>query len=161
MKKTWIALAAILVVLIVVRIGIGLTAKTDDRQQIRQALKDSIQTGKDGKPGGVLDLLGKNLTVNSDSANGSMGQLADFIKRTHPDVTFDTVDPIIKGDHAQVNSAATIDVGILGQHQTYHLPNVVLIFQKEAATRWFIFPTQKWKLEQVYAPNFSPDQLTN
>jgi hypothetical protein len=160
MNKGLIAIVVVVIVLILVRVGIGLTAKSSDSDQIKAALRDSIQASKAGKPGGVTDLLGKDLTVNQESASGGIGQVSDFIKRSHPDVTFDRVDPIITGNRAEISSPATLDFSILGQHRTVHLDTVVLVFQKEAATQWFVFPTEKWKLEQVLAPNFSPEQIS-
>lgn len=159
MKKAWIGVVVLLVVLIGARIAITLTTKQDDRELIRQALNQSIQDGKNGKPGAIIDLLGKKLTVNSESQSGNLSQLSDFIKRSHPDIVFDHVDPVVNGDRAEVSSPATLTFSLLGQHQSYPLDNVVLIFEKEATTQWLVIPAVKWKLEQVDVPNLSTSGL--
>jgi hypothetical protein len=158
MKKFWIA-GGVLLVLVLLRIGLTLTSHESDVSQIQGALAESIKAGKEGQPDGVMQLLGNQLTVNSQDASGEFSQVAQFIKKQHPDVTFENQTPLITGDSAQITSSATIDLQFLGQHRIIHLKTVLLIFHKELGTKYFFFPAKKWKLEQVEVPDFSPDQL--
>jgi hypothetical protein len=159
MNKAWIGAVVVLVGLVAIRVVLTMSARTSDQDQIRTAVAESIELSKDGKPGGLMELLGSQLTVNSQDASGAMSQVADFIKKQHPDVKFDHIDPLVTGDRAQVTSPATVDLNFLGQHRTFHLREVLLIFKREPGTKWFVIPTEKWRLEQVEVPNFSPEDL--
>jgi hypothetical protein len=160
MKKSLAIVVGILVVLIALRIGVGLTIHKSDSQQIKEALADAVAASKQGRPGGVLELLGNQISLNSQDASGQLGDLSQFIKKQHPDVTVENQEPVITGDNAQISSPVAMDMSFLGQHRTFHLKQVLLLFRKEPATNWYVFPTTKWKLEQVEIPNFSPAQLT-
>lgn len=159
MKKAAWAVAALILVLILVRIGVGLSRRTSDADQIRKALAESIQAGKEGRPGGVLQLIGEQISYNSQDASGQLGQVAQFIKQQRPDVHVEDQTPLITGDNAEISSPVTMDLSFLSQHRTIHLKHVILIFHKESGTSWGILPVKKWKLEQVQVPDFSPEQL--
>ena len=149
-KVPWIV-GAVLVALIAVRIGIGLTNRGTDQQQIQSALQRSIEASKDGRPGGVLQLLSNQLTFNGQDANGNLGQIAQFIVKQRPDVDVEKPDPVITGDEAQIISPVDIKLDFLGQQRSIHLKDVILVFHREQSMKYLVFPTTDWKLSEVRA----------
>ncbi len=151
MKKAFVTGIFILVALVVLRVAIGLSSHPSDQQQIQTALDDSIQASREGRPGGVLDLLSKNLTFNGEDASGYQGQVAQFIKKQRPDVTVVQPNPIVTGDEAQIVSPVNITVSLLGQTKTFNLKDVILTFHREQTMKFLIFPTTRWELTEVRA----------
>ena len=151
-KVAWVA-GIVLVLLIAVRVAIGFGASPSDQAQIQKALQDSIQASKEGKPGGVMDLLSSQIKFNQQDAGGNMGSVAQFIKNQRPDVEVTNQQAIVTGDTAQITSPVNLKLDFLGQQRTVHLKNVVLIFKREATTHWLILPSKTWKLAEIDAPD--------
>ena len=82
----------------------------------------------------------------NEFANMTVVQIADFVKNNHPEVDIKDADPVIDGDSARITSDITVKVDALGMNQTYTFKDAELVFTKEAATDWLIFPTKKWRL---------------
>jgi hypothetical protein len=149
-KAIWAGIV-ILVALIAGRIAIGVSHPPSDRQQIEDALQKSIQASKEGRPGGVMDLLGDNLSYNGQNASQDLGQVARFIKNQKPDITVEKPDPIITGDEAQVVSPVDITVSFLGQQKSFNLKDVILVFRREPSRQFLVFPSTRWQLIEVRA----------
>ncbi len=159
MKRVlWIG-AAVLFLLVVGRIGLGLASKGSDHDQIRRALERSIQASKEGRPGGVLQLLGDQLTYNGQDAKGNLNQVAQFIVKQRPDVVVEHPDPIVTGDEAQIVSPVDITLSLLGQQKSVRLKDVVLVFRREPSMQFLVFPTTEWKLSEVRAPQVNDEDF--
>ncbi|HWD41121.1 MAG TPA: hypothetical protein VG944_19895 [Fimbriimonas sp.] len=157
-KPIWI-IVGVLAILVAVRIGLSMASRPSDQEQIRKALDDSIKASKEGRPGGVMDLMSNHLTYNEQDTSSAMGQVAQVIKKQRPDVTVDDETASISGDNAQITSPVDLTLEFLGQKRTFHIKDVVLKFHKEPATEWLVIPTTQWKLVEVQAPSFSPDNF--
>src|SRR3712207_3308413 len=99
MNKSKLALAifGVLVLLIGGRIIYGLLTRPDDQTLIAQALDESIEASKEGRPGGVLDLLSEELKLNEQQV-GTKRQIADYIRRFRPEVTVENKKALVTGD---------------------------------------------------------------
>ncbi|RYG46636.1 hypothetical protein EON79_09610 [bacterium] len=150
--KTIAIVGGILVVLVVARVGIGLANQPDDQTLIRAAIKESIQDSKEGKPGGVLDLLSDNFKVNSDSVNASPGQISQFIRNQKPEITVVNDKALVTGDEARIVSPVDLKLGLLGQSIERQIKEVTLVFRKEDSRGFLFIPQKKWKLTDVRVP---------
>ncbi len=155
MKPTILGVTIVLVVLVGLKVGLSVGG-SDDKQQIRTALKEAIEAGKDGKAGGVIDLLSKHIKVNSQEAPGGMSDIADFVKKQKPDVEVENQEPIVTGEEARITSPVTLTVNFLGQTRRIRYQTVTLTFSKEGGMKWLVFPSKVWKLSEVQLP---ADQL--
>ena len=130
MKKTAAIIVAVLVVLIGIRVAMVLTSHPSDEDQIKQALADSIQDSKAGKTGSLMELLGDQISFNSQDASSEKSQIASFIKKQHPDISFQNETAFVTGTTARIDSPATIQLSFLGQSRTIQLKEVLLIFKR-------------------------------
>ncbi len=128
-----------------------------DRTLIDQALAESIQAGKEGRPGGVLEYLSQSFTFNSDQIVDRR-QVADFIRKAKPEVTLGTIDPEIKGDRAEVTTSAHVKVSGLGMSIDRQIPKVTIELKRESAVKWLVFPSSQWRVVSVTAP---PESLAD
>lgn len=135
-----------------------------DQVLVRQALEASIEAGREGRPGGVLEHLSNSLRIN-DSIPGNRSQIAQVIRANRPEVTVMTPEPEVVGSDATIRSAISVKFGRAGEpgglmqalqlpEQTIRLSNVEIKFKKESATRWLVIPDRKWRIVSVEAPNF-------
>lgn len=160
MKRAAIGIALLLVAILG---GVLLTvtgAKPNDAQLIREALDRSIKASREGRPGGVVDLLSRQLKFNEQEMSGNVGQIAQFIREQRPDLTVERVEPLVTGDEARVTSPVTLKLGFLGQSRDFRIKEVTLVFKKEASRRWLIIPDHKWSLSEVRAVDFSPTEFS-
>lgn len=154
MRKAPLILLGLFIALIAGRFIYGMAVKPSDEQLIQQALKDALDGSKQGRTGSLVDLISSKLAVNG--ASPGVRQVADFVKKSRPDVKLANSEPVVTGDTAQITSDANVSANFLGTTQSIDLKNVQLVFKKEMGTDWMIFPTTKWRLTDV---NVSPDQL--
>lgn len=159
MKKPILIIAGLLILLIAIKVGISLANPGNDQTMVEEALAESIQASKEGRPGGVLDKISGNLKVNDMDANGNRSQIADFIKKNHPDLTVENKKAVISGDQAEIVSPVTIELSLLGQSRSINIPEVTMIFKKESDMEYLIIPTKKWKLAEVRLPDDSLSQF--
>jgi hypothetical protein len=159
MKKPIVIGAGILLVLLLVRIGVSLANQGDDRTQIRDALDQSLKASRDGKSGGVMDLLSSKLTYNNSDAGSALPQVVNFIRSNRPEITVENPDPVVKGDSAEIDSPVDVKLQIMTFEKNIHLNRVVLVFQKEHVMKWAIFPTTQWRLVQVESNDSLPTDL--
>jgi hypothetical protein len=125
----------------------------NDQVLISQALMDSIQASKEGRPGGVLDLLSSKFKIN-DQEPGRF-DIAKFIRERKPDVTVDNDKAVVSGDSAQIQTSVEVKLSFLNQNFDQRVDNVTLVFQKEAAHKYLVIPTTAWHLTDVEVPNNS------
>lgn len=135
------------------------TRREDDKTLIQQALADSIQASKEGRPGGVMDKLSDNLKFNGQNEGGNQYEIARYIRSSKPDVIVENTDPVVEGDEAKIVSPVTLTLSLLGQSTSRHMKEVTLVFRKEEATEWLVIPTRRWKLAEVQVPESSVADL--
>src|SRR5205823_5873078 len=106
----------------------GMRQRPSDAEQIRTALSESIKAGKEGRPGSVMELLGKNFSVN-DQVYGTHTNVAQFIRDKKPDIEIADPTPKIDGDTATITSAATVSLSL--PQFKIDVRQVTLHFKKE------------------------------
>jgi hypothetical protein len=152
LSKPVVGIIAVLLVLIGLRIVLSVGPGQSDQQQIEQALADSIQASKEGRPGGVMDKLSQNLTVNQMDTSGNRSQIAKFIKDNKPDVVVQNKHAVVSGDEAEIVSPVTIQLSLLGQTRSVDLEQVTMTFKRESGYEYLFIPTKRWKLSEVRVP---------
>jgi hypothetical protein len=147
-----LVIVGIVIVLLCAKVAINIANKPDDPKLIQLALTEAIQASREGKPGGVMDLLSQNLKLNGTDVAANANQIRDFIRKQHPDITVDDPSPQITGNEARIVSPVQLDFGLIGKRS---VPDVTMIFRKEDATEYLIIPTRKWRLTEVMAPDYA------
>lgn len=131
---------------------IFLTQPTDE-QLIDEALTESIQASRDGRPGGVMDHLAKNFTFNGQPAGSSL-DIAKFIKGLKPDVEVMDRRPAIMGDTATITSPVNVTMGLGEGRVTSKIDRVEVVMRRSNGLRNLIIPTHVWKVQEVRAQGF-------
>ncbi len=147
MRRWPLILLTLAIVIVGGRYIYGAMNKPDDKTLIQQALAEAIKASKEGRPGSVIDKLVDNFTVNGTET--SKRQIADFVKNNHPEVDIKDTDPLVSGDTAQITSDVAVKVQFLGNQQGLTFKDAQILFKKESAMDWLIFPTTKWSLSAV------------
>lgn len=141
---------ATLVLLLVLRLTL-FAPQPNDQALIAQALADSIQASKEGRPGVVLDKLSDRFKVNNASV-GSRFDIAKFIRDSKPEITVANRTAVVSGDIAKINSPVQVNINFLNQKFDINAENVTFVFAREDSRTWLIFPTREWKLTDVLVP---------
>jgi hypothetical protein len=149
--KTFGIIAAVILVLFVARIGLSMANRPDDQKLIENALAEAVEASKEGKPGGVIDLLSNNLKVNDQDVGGNNRQVADFVRQWKPNARVLEPKAQITGDEGRIVSP--VELEMLNMKRT--LNEVTLIFRKEDATEYLFIPVAKWRLTEVRVPDTS------
>lgn len=160
MKKPILIVAGILILLVGIR-AIMAMGGADDKKLIREALAESIQASKEGRPGGVMDKISDKLTVNNEQFR--KGQIFDVIRDMKPDVEVLQQDPVVMGDEAQITSPVRLKLKLpIGNGSAFDqtIQDVTLVFAKESATEWLVIPTTKWRLKEVRLPDNVMSQIS-
>jgi hypothetical protein len=152
--KVWIGIAAVVAA---VALYMGFAPGPPDREQIQQALKNSVKASKEGRPGGVLEYLSDNFTINNVQYNPNDMAVAKAIKQYRPDVTVTNNEPQINGDKATITSNVRLSIPLVGRG--VDIPQVTFTFQKQKGTKWLVFPSKDWKLQQVSVPQSVVDEI--
>ncbi len=118
-----------------------------DAVLIKEALAESIEAGKEGRPGGVLELLSNEFKIN-DQVIASFRDIARVVRDYKPDVEVLTQTPEVDGDTATIISAVKIKTGF-PLNQDFTIPDVRMEFRKESGTKWIFVPAKSWKLHRV------------
>lgn len=147
----------LILVLVLGRIAIGFINQPDDKTLIMTALKEAQKASKEGKPGGVLDLLSRDLEVNAQEASGFRGEAAKYIRNMKPDVEFQDADPQINGENARLETSAKMKIGMLGISREINIPQVTINLVKEESREWLLIPVKSWKITNI---EVSPQAIT-
>jgi hypothetical protein len=154
--KTLIGIVVVIALLFGIRVALTLSGGQDDRKLIQQSLAEAIKASREGRPGGVVELLSANLKLNETEVGANQRQITDFIRKQKPSVTVTDPTPQITGEEARIVSPVELDLGILGKR---NLSEVTLIFRKEDSTEFLLIPTRKWRLTEVRAPETAIAEL--
>jgi hypothetical protein len=125
----------------------------DDQALIAQALSDSLKAGKEGRPGGVLEILSRKFRINEQSPGRF--DIAKFIRENKPDVTVLNKAAVVSGDTARIETPVEVKISFLNQKFDQRIENVTLIFEKEESHKFLVIPTTAWRLTDVDVPNHS------
>lgn len=127
-----------------------------DRTKIQTALEESLEAGKEGRPGSALELLARDFEVNGYApGNGEIGRL---IKEYKPDIAVLEPEPQIDGNRAQIVSPVKLTL-TRPVKQGFDIQNVRFSFVRQRATKWLFFPTTAWKLRRVTLPDDVAQQI--
>lgn len=129
---------------------------TSDRDLIQAALKDSIEAGKEGRSGSIVDLLSAEFEVNGYQPGTR--EISRMVKEYKPDIEVTAPEPIISGDSAEMNSPVKMTLQF-PLSKTFQIEDVKFTFEKEHATTLLIFPAKKWRLRKVELPQDVANQL--
>lgn len=136
------------VVLLVGLIASGVFGGPSDRELIEEALTESITASREGRPGGVLEYLSKNFTVNNEQYGTR--DIAKTIRDLKPNVELENRDPLIAGESATITSPVRLSVSL--PPVSYTVGQATLVFSKEESRKWLIFPAKQWRLTRVEIP---------
>jgi hypothetical protein len=143
-----IALAAI--VLLALRVVPGLLNPPSDDVLVRQALQESIDASRDGRPGGVLDVLSEQFRINE--MEPTRRQVMQAVRDNRPEVEVPDQRVLVTGDEARIVSPITVTIrrGPFSMDRT--IPEVTILFRREDDTQWLLIPRRRWKLAEVQVP---------
>jgi len=151
--KKWI-IASVIVALTGLTVLFIVTAPSEE-QLIREALDESIEASREGKPNPVLDNLTRTFTWNGQTVSVDRNEVAKYIRMGHPDITLGEFKPEVSGDEAVV----VTDVHLKMEFQTLKfdqtLPKVEIRLHREPGTRWLVLPGERWKIYEVTAPDLA------
>lgn len=132
--------------------------QASDKEQIQAALAEAVLAGKEGRPGSVVDLMSKEMTVNDD-VQVNMTQIAKYVREQRPNVEFSNQDPSISGDRALITANVTVSLGL--PPMSIQIKNVEMEFEKETTVKLLLIPDKKWQLKNVRIPSESLSELAN
>ncbi|MCH7944821.1 MAG: hypothetical protein IIC73_02225 [Armatimonadetes bacterium] len=150
--RNWI-IASSAVVLAGLTVLFIVTAPSDE-DLIRTALEESVQASRDGRPGGVLDHLSRSLTFNGIPV-GSRADIAEFVRKSKPDIELGPVEPVIDGDVATVVTSVRVNVTLPGFSADQTVAQVQIRLARQTGVRWLLFPGTKWRISEVTVPDLA------
>lgn len=127
-----------------------------DRDQIQAALNESIEAGKEGRSGSIIDLLSAQFEVNGYQPGSR--EISRMVKEFKPDVEVLEPEPTISGDTAEMNSPVNLKL-TFPVPKSFQIDDVKFKFEREPSTTMLIFPAKKWKLRSVELPADVVSQL--
>lgn len=161
MNRTAIVIASVVGAGLIFGVVSTQRGQGDDATMIRETLRQSLEASRNGKPGQVLEALSGSLKVNDEEPGGMRGTIVNYIKNQRPDIEVTNPTPIVTGDEARITSPVRIKVSLplgAGEHSV-NVKDVVLVFHKETARQYLIFPVKKWRLAEVQAPPMALDTI--
>lgn len=160
MKRAYGVLALVLVLVVGFRVVNLMIGQGDDAAMIKETLRQSLEASRKGEPGGVLEAISSSIKVNDQEQGGQQSFIANYIKSQKPDIEVTNQTPIVTGDEARITSPVRlkISVPIVGD-KTVVAKDVVMVFHKETAREFLIFPVKKWRLAEIQAPPMALDML--
>ncbi len=151
MRRAGLVLLGFALLLVLGRIGLGLVRPPDDARLIREAIAEAAKASREGRPGGVLDALSSEASLNGQTAE-SPRQIADVVRRLQPDLQIASIEPTITGDEARVVSPAKLTLGLLGAKRTYDVARLTVVLGREDDRDLLVIPTHRWRVRRVEVP---------
>lgn len=151
--RAWVVGGSLLVLLLAGLIQVLLASGPSDEKLIREALQESLQAGKEGRPGGVVELLSDQLRFN-DEVTPNKRQIAEFVRDSRPEVSVSERSLEVRGDHALMVADVSVRLATpFGISLDRTFQDVQLQFRREPATRLLVLPDRRWRLYRVLAPD--------
>lgn len=161
MNKRFVAIGAIVAVAALLLLLRSVLFGPSDKELIRDAVKESVEASREGRPGGVLEYLSNSFTFNDQEAPNRR-EIGKWIRQGKPEVVLRNSEPVISGETAEIVTPVHVKFDYLAFKFDQEIPNVRITLQKEAGTKWLIVPTKKWRIVSVTAPDVSAaDYLSN
>ncbi len=157
-RQTKVLILLVGVIALLLAIRFALFGQPSDREQIANALAESIRASKEGRPGGVIEYLSPHFKINEENP-GSSQRIGKFIRDNRPDIEVRNTEPVISGDKAEIDTSVKVTVQLLSVPLQQEIPNVKIHFQKESGLRWLVFPVKDWKIASVEAPEVDLSQF--
>ncbi|MBL8087853.1 MAG: hypothetical protein JNM85_07255 [Chthonomonas sp.] len=129
-----------------------------DEELIRTALKDALTASREGRSGPVTDFVSTRATLDGEPAPG-MGSVADFVRKSKPDIALTDEHLSITGDKAAIQANAKVKMQILLFNQTLELKDVRIEFERESVLKWGLLPSSKWKITKISTNEQVPREL--
>jgi hypothetical protein len=149
MNRKALILAAAAVALLLVGLRFAISGPSD-RELIKEAVRESIEASKDGRPGGVLEYLSSGFEIN-DQAPGRF-DISKFVRESRPDVEVLNLEPVITGNDATIRSSVRVRMKFMGQDFDQTFEDVTIVLRREPARRYLVIPSSQWRIVQVQAP---------
>ncbi|MEJ5170326.1 MAG: hypothetical protein WHU10_05005 [Fimbriimonadales bacterium] len=151
--RSWILGTSIVLLLLAGLLQIVLASGPSDEKLIREALRESLLASREGRPGGVVELLSDQLQFNNELV-ANKRQIAQFVRDARPDVSVSEQSLEVRGENALMVADVTVRLATpLGIQLDRTFDDVQLLFRREPATRLLVLPDSKWRLYRVVAPN--------
>ena len=151
--KRWIIASAI-VALTGLTVLFIVTAPTDE-QLIRSAIDESVQASREGKPNPVLDNLTRTFTWNGQTVGLDRSEVSRIVRLSRPELDLEPYTPEINGDEATIETNVHIKMDYLSFNYDQTMSGVVIKLRKVPGTRWLVFPSARWKIYEVSAPDLA------
>ena len=126
-----------------------------DKDLIRQAIDESTEASREGRPGGVLDYLSRSLTFNGMEVGFDRSEISKYVRLGRPDITFGDFDPVIEGDAATVTADVHIKMSFQSLNLDQTVQGVKVKLARESGLRWLVLPGDKWRITEVVAPDLA------
>ncbi|MCX7798713.1 MAG: hypothetical protein N2109_00030 [Fimbriimonadales bacterium] len=153
--RAWILGGSVVVLLLAGLLQVLLASGPSDERLIREALQQSLRAGKEGRPGGVVELLSDQLRFNDEMVPNKR-QIAQFVRDSRPEVLVTEKSLEVHGDQALMVANVSVRLATpLGISLDRTFEDVQLQFRREPGTRLLVLPDRKWRLYRVLAPNAS------
>lgn len=130
-----------------------LRPRPSDEELIGRALDESIRASREGRPGSVLDLLSPSLTVNEEGVPYRR-EIAEFVRKSRPDVEVRNRKPTISGDVATIESPVRVSSSLPAVPLEHTFERVVITLEKERTREWLVLPGRRWRVTKVTIPEF-------
>lgn len=121
--------------------------KGTDAEQIWATLHGAEKSGREGKPGSLLDLLSKAFAI--DGTQPRRSEIADVVRRFRPDCVVGQADPVVDKDHAELVAPIDVRGSLFGQSTAVAIKGARLTFAREWGLNWGFIPVRVWKLSSV------------
>ncbi len=129
------------------------TAPTDE-ELIRQAIAESTEASREGRPSEVLEHLSKSITFNGVPVF-DRSEIMKVVRLSRPEVTFSDYQPVIEGENAVVVADVHVKMEFQGINLDETVPGVQVRLAKETGLRWLVLPGTKWRITEVTAPDLA------
>lgn len=157
--RGWVLGTSLFLLLVAGVLQAVLASGPSDERLIREALRESLHASREGRPGGVVELLSDQLEFNNELV-ANKRQIAQFVRDSRPDVSVSEKSLEVRGENALMVANVTVRLATplgFGLDRTFE--DVQLLFRKEPGTRLLILPDSKWRLYRVVAPNVNVSEF--
>ena len=151
--KRWIS-ASTIVAITGLTVLFIVTAPTDE-QLIRSAIDESVQASREGKPNPVLDNLTRTFTWNGQTVGLNRSEVSRYVRLGRPEIDLAPYRPEINDDKATVVTDAHIKIEFQSLKFDQTVPGLEIKRKRETGTRWLVFPSARWKIYEVTAPDLA------
>lgn len=151
--RAWVVGGSLLILLLAGLMQVLLASGPSDEKLIREALQESLKAGKEGRPGGVVELLSDQLRFN-DEVTPNKRQIAEFVRDSRPEVSVSEKSLEVRGDHALMVADVSVRLATpFGISLDRTFQDVQLQFRREPAARLLVLPDRRWRLYRILAPD--------